>query len=373
MSEFATNLGVTAGLLLVFTWAGYPILAEVIARFVRQRRTDSGAGGVPTVSIVVATRGPLELVQRRISNLLETTYPRERYEIVVGVDSAAGQELDDLAAGAASIARVVRAVGLSGKPSALNAAVEACTGEILVFADSAQLFEPQAIPELVRCFDDARIGAVSGQLVLSPALSRRLIGWYWRMERRLRANEARIHSSVGVTGAIYALRRELFTPLPPGILLDDLYAPMRVVLNGFRVGYTDKARATDAREFSLSGEKRRKERTLAGVIQLCSQVPAILNPVRNPIWLQFVIHKLMRLVSPILLLATLPALWFVALRVDAALPPALALALWLSIAGGVALLLLIPRGRLMVREFFGMNWAVLRAIDRGIRRDWDFW
>jgi cellulose synthase/poly-beta-1,6-N-acetylglucosamine synthase-like glycosyltransferase len=373
MSEFATNLGATAGLLLFFTWIGYPVLMEVVARLIPRRRSGAGAPHYPSVSIVIATRGPLELVQRRISNLLETTYPSERYEIVVGLDASLGHELDLLTADATSSVKVVRAAGSAGKPNALNAAVMASTGEILVLADSAQLFEREAVLELVRGFDDPQIGAVSGQLALSPALSRRLIGWYWRMERRLRANEARIQSAVGVTGAIYAIRRELFSPLPPGILLDDLYVPMRVVLDGFRVGFTDRARATDARTFSAVGEQRRKERTLAGVIQLCSQLPSVLNPVRNPIWFQFVIHKLMRLASPILLLATLPGLWFGVTRLDAMLPAMFARALWLGIAGTLAFLLLVPQGRSIVGEFVGLNWAVVRAINRGIRRDWDFW
>ena len=90
--------------------------------------------------------------------------------------------------------------------------------------------------------------------------------------------EARIHSAIGVTGAIYAMRRELWAALPQGLILDDLYAPMQVVLRGYRVGFCDAAIATDARRFTPKDEYRRKARTLTGVLQLCAWLPSVLSP-----------------------------------------------------------------------------------------------
>jgi biofilm PGA synthesis N-glycosyltransferase PgaC len=374
MREFATNIGVICGALLFLTWVGYPLVMELAARLLPSvPAAPTGPSAFPMVSIVVATRGPADLVQRRIENLRETAYPADRLEIVVGLDSAAASALDGLTVGSFESLSVARSSEAPGKAGALNAAVALSRGELIVFADSAQCFEPAAVSELIACFSDPRLGAVSGQLVLSDVASRRLVGWYWRMERRLRANEARVHSSVGVTGAIYAMRRQLFVPLPPDLLLDDLYTPMQLVLRGFRIGFTDRARALDAREFSVEGESRRKERTLAGVLQLCSYLPATLSPLRNPIWTQFVVHKLLRLASPIFLLAALPALWSMGVGIDARLPREIAPAVWLAAASLVVLSLFLPRGRSLAREFIGMNWAVLRAIHRGIRRDWNFW
>jgi hypothetical protein len=169
------------------------------------------------------------------------------------------------------------------------------------------------------------------------------------------------------------MRRELYLPLPPDLLLDDLYTPMQLVLRGYRVAFTSDARAVDDRVFSVARESRRKERTLAGVLQLCAYLPATLNPLRNPIWAQFVVHKLLRMASPVLLLGLVPWLGVAAVRLDAELPPAVSLGVWTGVASLAALSLLLPPVRSIAREFFGMNWAVLRAIRRGIRRDWNFW
>lgn len=128
---------------------------------------------------------------------------------------------------------------------------------------------------------------------------------YWRYEKWIRTNEARASSSVGVTGAIYALRRECYQPIPEETVLDDVLIPMNVVMAGKRIVYDPYAVAYDIPSASRSREQRRKVRTIAGNYQLAVLKPALLNPLRNPIWLQYVSHKLLRLVVPLFLAGAL--------------------------------------------------------------------
>jgi hypothetical protein len=94
------------------------------------------------------------------------------------------------------------------------------------------------------------------------------------------------------------VRRSLWRPLPAGTLLDDVLAPMRVVLAGYRVVFDDRARAYDRVEPDAAGERRRKVRTLAGNYQILTLEPALLNPLRNRVWVQYFSHKLGRLLVP---------------------------------------------------------------------------
>src|SRR5690606_9508915 len=187
--------------------------------------------------------------------------------------------------------------------------------EVLVFTDSYQRFEPDAIARLVAALGDARFGVVSGSLALPGEFTGQLslVERYWLMERRLREAEARTASTVGVTGAIYALRRNEWKPLPAGLILDDLFGPMRIALSGKRVGFVPDARATDVRSAQPEREYSRKVRTLTGNFQLCAWLPSVLVPWKNPIWFRFVWHKLMRLATPYLTVAlaasVLLALW----------------------------------------------------------------
>jgi cellulose synthase/poly-beta-1,6-N-acetylglucosamine synthase-like glycosyltransferase len=123
-------------------------------------------------------------------------------------------------------------------------------------------------------------------------------GLYWRYEKQIRRDESACGSLVGATGAIYAMRRSLWQPLPPDTILDDVLTPMRCVLQGFRVVFEERACAFDRTAADANAEGRRKLRTLAGNYQLLWLEPRLLLPWRNPAWLPFVSHKVGRLLVP---------------------------------------------------------------------------
>jgi hypothetical protein len=124
------------------------------------------------------------------------------------------------------------------------------------------------------------------------------VGLYWRYEKHLRRLESTVGSTLGATGAIYALRRSLYRPLPHDTILDDVLSPMRAVLAGHRIVFNERAIAFDRAAIDARAERRRKIRTLAGNFQILRQEPRLLVPVVNPVWLQYVSHKLGRLLVP---------------------------------------------------------------------------
>ena len=152
------------------------------------------------------------------------------------------------------------------------------------------------------------------------------VGMYWRYEKALRRRESRIGSMLGATGAIYAVRRALWRPLPADTLLDDVLAPMRVVLAGYRVVLNDRARAFDRATIDADAESRRKIRTLAGNYQILALEPGLLLPWRNPVWVQYVSHKLGRLAVPYAMLAMFAA------SIMLSRAPFYRAALWLQVA-----------------------------------------
>jgi biofilm PGA synthesis N-glycosyltransferase PgaC len=152
---------------------------------------------------------------------------------------------------------------------------------------------------LMRNFGDKKVGAVSGDLVLqAPSGVLKGVGLYWRHEKWLRKQESRLWSSVGVTGAICAVRRRLFKGIPMATILDDVYWPLTVAIQGFRVVHDSDALAYDRLPERAQDEFSRKVRTLSGNFQLCFLLPSSLLPWRNPVWFQFVSHKLGRLAVP---------------------------------------------------------------------------
>jgi cellulose synthase/poly-beta-1,6-N-acetylglucosamine synthase-like glycosyltransferase len=194
---------------------------------------------------------------------------------------------------------------------ALNAGVAAARGDILVFADARQQFSPGTLTALVSNFADPGVGGVTGELILdcesgsSASTIGEGVGAYWKYEKLLRRKESLVRSTLGATGAIWALRRSLWRPLPPDTLLDDVLAPMRAVLEGWRIVFEEDAIAYDRAAPDAAAEARRKRRTLAGNYQILAQEPRLLVPFANPVWLQYVSHKVGRLLVPWALVGTL--------------------------------------------------------------------
>ena len=296
---------------VLYVYAGYPLLLRVWAAWVQRRRCAdhrrAEAAGqphdLPGVTVVIAARNERHRLPDRIENLLASDYPRDRLQIVVASDGSTDGTADVLAP---YLDRVdVLRLPAAGKASALNAAVERARHPVLVFADARQRFAPDAIRRLVGHFANPRIGAVSGELMIDPGSSTigEGLSTYWQYEKWLRRHEAAIGSTIGVTGAIYAMRRSLWRPLPPETILDDVLGPIRVVLEGYAVTFDGAARAFDAAPPDASQELRRKMRTLAGNFQLLAQEPRLLVPFLNPIWIQFMSHKVGRLLVPYALIA----------------------------------------------------------------------
>jgi hypothetical protein len=121
----------------------------------------------------------------------------------------------------------------------------------------------------------------------------------------MRSAESRVGSTVGATGAIYAIRGDLFSPLAPDTILDDVVLPVRIVRQGRRVVFEPGAKAYDQAPRSAAQELTRKVRTIAGNFQLFAREPWLLLPWRNPIWIQAVSHKGLRLLTPLLLAVAL--------------------------------------------------------------------
>jgi cellulose synthase/poly-beta-1,6-N-acetylglucosamine synthase-like glycosyltransferase len=332
--------------LIAYVYLGYPALLYAVARMVDPRRQHASANPTSTppygVSIIIAARNEGARLAARLDNLLSLDYPAARRQIVVVSDGSTDDTLEVLERYHCRGLIDVVSVPPGGKALALNAGIERARFEIVAFADARQTFAPDALRELTSPFADPLVGAVTGELQLdaesacrrsdrdrrvferragrrAAAFDRREaerrttlrstiadgVGLYWKYEKQMRRHESRIWSTLGATGAIYAIRRALYRPLPADTILDDVLTPMRIVLGGYRVVFNEKALAFDRAASDADAEARRKVRTLAGNYQILALEPALLRPWRNPVWLQYVSHKIGRLAVPYALLAAL--------------------------------------------------------------------
>ena len=290
-----------------YTFIGYPVAVWLLARVLG--RPARKAEFVPRVSVVIACHNEAATIEARVKNLIEADYPAHLLEIIIVSDGSTDRTAELARSVSEDRVRVIQYTARRGKAAALNLGVENAQGEIIVFGDARQTFEPDAIRKLAANFADSRVGAVSGAYLLNKGANASVgesVGFYWKYEEWIRKNEGRLNSMVGAAGAIYAIRRALWQPVPVGTILDDVYTPMRIALGGHRIVFEEGALARDIWTGTAAREFSRKVRTLTGNYQLVQLMPRLLLPTYG-LFFQFVSHKLMRLAAPFFLLILLIA------------------------------------------------------------------
>lgn len=290
--------------LLAYTYLGYPLWLWLRTHW--RVRLVKRAPILPSVSVIMAVYNEEKTLAVKLSNLASLNYPPDRYEVIVVSDGSTDATNQILTKAANDKLRILISSENRGKAVALNQAVAASQGEIVVFTDARQRIDNDAVRQLVSNFADPSVGCVCGNLTLQASANPggNGLGLYWRMEKQIRESEAATGSMVGATGALYAVRKDLIVPIPPGTLLDDVYIPMHVVHQGSRVVFESQAVAWDDLVTGPNREFRRKIRTLTGNFQLIRSDPWLITT-RNQLLFEFVSHKILRLLGPFLLAAIL--------------------------------------------------------------------
>lgn len=278
--------------LIVYVFAGYP--AAIALRAKLRPSPWKQQFHLPRITIVVAAHNEAHCIVQKVRNLLSLDYPADRVEVLVGSDGSTDGTAEQLLALHEPRLRVVVFSERRGKPSVLNALLPSARGQFIVFADTRQIFDSQSLRALTRAFADPEVGAVTGELIVKRTKGAAGAGSYWDFEKFVRDRECAVRSTVVVTGAIYAIRKELFEPIPPDTIVEDLLVPMRIIRRGYRVVFDRHARAFET-AVPTNLEFARKVRTLAGAFQLLGREWWILDPRRNRLWWETMSHKVLRL------------------------------------------------------------------------------
>ncbi len=278
--------------LVVYVHVGYPIVLLALRRF---GRAPDAAPITPPVTIFIAAHNEAKVIGEKLRTSLALDYPREALEIVVASDGSSD--------GTAEVARAFEPAGVvvreaarrGGKNAAINAFVPATRGQILVFTDANAFFERSAIRTLVRNFADPEVGLVAGNLRYVDAITAvaKGEGLYFRYEAFLKALESRLGTLVAATGSIYAIRRELFSPLDPDVA-NDFAHPIQVAAKGYRTVFERGAVACERATASPAEEFRRKARIVTRGLTAFARYRREFGMLRGLWGFCFISHKLLR-------------------------------------------------------------------------------
>ncbi len=297
--------------MIVYTWAGYPVLLWALRRFFERPVARDSAGTRPSVSIIVAVYNGEKHIAAKLEDCLGMEYPRERLEILVVSDGSTDrtEEITEEFTSRDARIRLLRGAGRMGKSGVQNLAAQAAKGEILFFTDVEAQTQPDALELLVSNFADPQVGLVTATIYLGE-LSNAVAqgqGCYWRYELFLRQGESDLGTLATASGAALAIRRAAFVPIKT-CYGDDCVLPLVVRLQGYRVVHDSRASVFDTFPHSIDGELRARIRMVARNWTGILSQPAVLNPLHFPgtAW-GLVSHKLLRWLTPFFLAVLLAA------------------------------------------------------------------
>jgi glycosyltransferase involved in cell wall biosynthesis len=290
-----------------YTYVLFP--AVVAVRGLLRKRPYDAKDIEPRVSMIVAAYNEARTIEAKLRNTSDLDYPPDRLELVVASDGSTDGTDDIVSRWPGSRVRLV-SLSRSGKPAALNAAVAAANGEILVFSDANSMYRKDALRALVRPFADPAVGGVAGnQRYVADAAHDSAAGEraYWNLDRRLKQLESLSGNTVSATGAIYAIRHDLFKPVPPGVM-DDFVVSTGVIAQGRRLVFAEDAVANEPPAASSSHEFSRKVRNITLGLHAVLEMRELLNPWRHGFYaVQLFSHKVLRRLVVLPLIALGPS------------------------------------------------------------------
>jgi cellulose synthase/poly-beta-1,6-N-acetylglucosamine synthase-like glycosyltransferase len=295
---------------VVYAYVGYPVVIYFFSRVCGKPPVAPivAEADLPRLALLIVAHNEASMIEARIENALAMSYPPDRFEIVVASDGS-DDTMCDICRRYAGRVRTLDFTDRRGKAGALNEAVSHLDADVIVFSDANTFMEPDAARRLAGWFEDESVGAVCGRLILrDPISGRNVDSVYWRYETFLKQCEGRLGGLLGANGAIYAMRRALFTPLPPGTIVDDFVIPLTAKLRrGCRIVYDIDAIAHEDAPADLSAEFSRRSRIGIGGFQSLSMLWPLLHARHGWTAFTFASHKALRWVCPFLLVVALLA------------------------------------------------------------------
>ena len=260
-----------AGVFLVFyTYLGYGILLWLLVKIreaVHPARRYAFPADPPEVTLLIAAYNEQEVVAEKMANCRALDYPAGKLRVTWITDGSTDRTVELLAA--YPEVTVLHDPRRGGKTAALNRALGIVRTPLVVFTDANTMLNPEAVAQVVRCFEDPAVGCVAG-------------------EKRV--------AGTGNTGAAAT----------EGV--DDFVCSMLIAAQGYRIAYCKEAYALESPSADMGEEGKRKKRIAAGGLQSVWRLRKLLNPFRyGVLWFQYVSHRALRwTLTPVVLVALLP-------------------------------------------------------------------
>ncbi len=298
--------------ILFYTFVGYAAVVWLLVKLknIIIKTREVTPFYEPEVALIVPCYNEAQVIADKLKNCFELDYPKHKLQLIFITDGS-DDGTNEILAKHSGITVLHDDIRL-GKSVAENRAMKYVKTPYVIFSDANTRLNKEAVREMVKHYQDERVGAVAGEKRIvskekdsAPAAGE---GFYWKYESRLKRLDSELHSVVGGAGELISFRSDLFQPLEEDTLLDDFVQSMRITLKGYRVVYEPRAYAEESASATVKEELKRKVRISAGAWQAMSRLGRAFNPFHNLIIVfSFISHKVLRwTLAPLSLVAIIP-------------------------------------------------------------------
>ena len=304
-----------SGLIILYAFGGYGFVLIFLLKIrqvffqTKELYGEPGDEDLPEVCLIIAAYNERDYVDLKIGNSLSLDYPVGKLKII-WVNDGSDDGTPELVATYPEVV-LLHNPKRSGKIEAMNRGVEFSKSPILMFSDANTVLSANSVRAVARHFQDNSVGGVAGEKQFFKNIDQPVAavgeGFYWKIESWLKRLDYRFYSTIGATGELFAVRRELFHRVEPDTILDDFMISMRITQQGFRVAYEPTAIASENGSSNVKEELKRKVRIAAGCYQSMFRLKKLLNPFFNlKLFFQYVSHKVLRwTLAPLALISLL--------------------------------------------------------------------
>ena len=313
LTPIASALFWTGFFIIFYTYVGYGLVVYLLSRIKSEPGHPHPVADedLPEVTLLIAAYNEEQCIEEKIANTLNLDYPKEKVSIFIVTDGSTDNT--------PQIVKKFHAVKLfhdyqrKGKIHAVSRVMKHVTTPIVIFSDANTFLNSLAIRNMVRHYQDERIGGVAGEKRIyrnsEDNASGSGEGFYWKYESFLKRMDARLYSIVGAAGELFSIRTALYEPPAENTIIEDFYLSMVICAKGYRFMYEPESYALETASASVDEEWKRKVRICAGGFQSMIKLKHLLNPFRYGILsFQYISHRVLRwtlapLFLPILLLS----------------------------------------------------------------------
>lgn len=289
--------------LIVYPYLIYPLILWILSkRRTKQQKNIKDIGSKKySVTLLIAAYNEETVIKEKLDNALKLDLMGNNFEIVVGSDGSTDKTNEIVKAYSQKypLIKLINYTDRAGKVNVINKSIAHCSGEIVILSDANAMYNAVAVINLLKHFSDSHVGCVAGEkrIKTTDNMISSNEGLYWKLESFIKKLEEKVSTVIGADGACYAIRKNLFMPLPQDTAVDDFLLSMKIVEQGYKIAYEKDAYSFEETGQTLQQELKRKIRIAAGNFYNLRFLKSFFSI--NLESFMFISHKFLRWISPI--------------------------------------------------------------------------